>query len=89
MELILGCIKNICFVSIIKRIIEKPGFQRYFLFCEAEYPVACCVGSKMMQNLAQRGKFRNARSAYSGDRNFQGFASLLSSDRCLLSLLFQ
>jgi hypothetical protein len=31
----------------------------------------------MGQNLSRRRKFRNAPSACGGDRNFQGFASLL------------
>ena len=59
------------------------------LFCEAEYPVACYVGSKMLPNLAQRGKFRNAPSACSEDRNFQGFASLLKYQSLIVGELFR
>ena len=42
----------------------------------------------MWQNLAQRGNFRNTPSACRGDRNFQGFASLLEKNGLHLKKIF-
>jgi hypothetical protein len=42
----------------------------------------------MWQNLTQRGNFRNAPSACGGDRNFEGFASLLKRLNIYLNRYF-